>query len=127
MSIPGFGKRLVADFLASTGTDLTAFGTAADSLASPACTCPTGLGEDQRNHHRPRRYDRRLMNACFLAAFIASTNCPASAPTTPGSEGGEDAQAGNHFPRPQTNERDLGHAPRRHDLHPDTPQLSLTT
>lgn len=80
MSIPGFGKRLVADFLASTGTDLTAFGTAARfaSFAGLA-PAPRDSGRISGNHHRPRRYDRRLMNACFLAAFIASTNCPASA------------------------------------------------
>ena len=80
MSVPGFGKRLVADFLASAGTDLTAFGTAARfaSFAGLA-PAPRDSGKINGNHHRPHRYDRRLMNACFLAAFIASTNCPTSA------------------------------------------------
>lgn len=30
------------------------------------------------NHHRSRRYDRRLLNACFQAAFIASMHCDTS-------------------------------------------------
>ncbi|MBO1739656.1 IS110 family transposase [Leifsonia sp. TF02-11] len=80
LSIPGFGKRLVADFLASTGTDLTMFGTSARfaSFAGLA-PAPRDSGKINGNHHRPRRFDRRLMNACFLSAFIASTNCPVSA------------------------------------------------
>ena len=80
MSVPGFGKRLVADFLASTGTDLTVFGTSARFAAfAGLAPAPRDSGKINGNHHRPRRYDRRLMNACFLAAFVASSNCPVSA------------------------------------------------
>lgn len=80
LTIPGFGHRLVADFLASTGSDLSAFGTA-DRFASYAglAPAPRDSGKISGNHHRPRRFDRRLMNACYLAAFVASTNCPVSA------------------------------------------------
>lgn len=74
VSIPGFGDRLAADFLAATGADLTVFETP-DRLASFA-PVPRDSGKISGNHHRPRRYDRRLLNACFQAAFIASRTCP---------------------------------------------------
>jgi transposase len=79
VSIPGFGRRLAADFLAATGTDLAAFETP-DRLASFAglAPVPRDSGKISGNHHRPRRYDRRLLNACFQAAFIASKHCPVS-------------------------------------------------
>lgn len=79
VTIPGFGYRLAADFLAATGADLTAFETP-DRLASFAglAPVPRDSGKISGNHHRPRRYDRRLLNACFQAAFIASRTCPVS-------------------------------------------------
>ncbi|PPH86373.1 transposase [Rathayibacter sp. AY1D5] len=79
VSTPGFGRRLAADFLAATGADLAAFETP-DRLASFAglAPVPRDSGKISGNHHRPRRYDRRLLNACFQAAFIASRNCPVS-------------------------------------------------
>ena len=79
MSVPGFGVRLAADFLAVTGTDLSLFGSA-DRLASFAglAPVPRDSGKISGNHHRPRRYDRRLLNACFQAAFVASRTCPIS-------------------------------------------------
>ncbi|GAA4136814.1 IS110 family transposase [Leifsonia shinshuensis] len=129
MSIPGFGKRLVADFLASTGTDLTAFGTAARfaSFAGLA-PAPRDSGKINGNHHRPRRYDRRLMNACFLAAFIASTNCPASAAyyARKRKEGKTHKQAIISLARRRMN---VIWAMLRDGttFNPDTPQLSLTT
>lgn len=79
MTVPGFGHRLTADFLAVTGTDLSLFGTP-DRLASFAglAPVPRDSGKISGNHHRPRRYDRRLLNACFQSAFIASRTCPSS-------------------------------------------------
>ncbi|KJL45006.1 IS110 family transposase [Microbacterium trichothecenolyticum] len=79
MSIPGFGPRLAADFLAATGTDLSYFETP-DRLASFAglAPVPRDSGKISGNHYRPRRYDRRLLNACFQSAFIAARNCPTS-------------------------------------------------
>jgi transposase len=78
-SVPGFGRRLAADFLAATGADLAAFETP-DRLASFAglAPVPRDSGRISGNHHRPRRYDRRLLNACFQAAFIAARTCPVS-------------------------------------------------
>ncbi|WP_258072053.1 IS110 family transposase [Rathayibacter sp. AY1E4] len=79
VSIPGFGRRLAADFLAATGADLAAF-ESPDRLASFAglAPVPRDSGKISGIHHRPRRYDRRLLNACFQAAFIASRTCPVS-------------------------------------------------
>lgn len=79
MSVPGFGPRLAADFFAATGADLSHFGTP-DRLASFAGLAPAthDSGKVSGNHHRPRRYDRRLLNACFQAAFIASMHCDIS-------------------------------------------------
>nr|WP_233580108.1 IS110 family transposase [Frondihabitans sp. PhB188] len=79
MTVPGFGPRLAADFLAAVGTDLAAF-ESPDRLASFAglAPVPRDSGKISGNHHRPRRYDRRLLNACFQAAFIAARTCPAS-------------------------------------------------
>ncbi|PPH21477.1 IS110 family transposase [Rathayibacter sp. AY1C4] len=79
VSIPGFGRRIAADFLAATGADLAAF-ESPDRLASFAglAPVPRDSGKISGNHHRPRRYDRRLLNACFQAAFIAFRTCPVS-------------------------------------------------
>ncbi|AXH34632.1 IS110 family transposase [Humibacter sp. BT305] len=79
MSIPGFGARLTADVLAIVGTDLTHF-ESADRFASYAglAPVPRDSGKISGNHHRPRRYDRRLLNACYQAAFIAARRCPVS-------------------------------------------------
>lgn len=79
MTIPGFGSRLAADFLAATGTDLAYFRNP-DRLASFAglAPVPRDSGKISGNHYRPRRYDRRLLNACFQSAFIAARTCPFS-------------------------------------------------
>lgn len=79
MTIPGFGSRLAADVLAAIGTDLAYFGSP-DRLASFAglAPVPRDSGKLSGNHYRPRRYDRRLMNACFQSAFIAARICPIS-------------------------------------------------
>jgi len=79
ITIPGFGRRLAADFLAAAGADLTVFETP-DRLASFAglAPVPRDSGKVSGNHHRPRRYDRLLLNACFQAAFIAARTCPVS-------------------------------------------------
>lgn len=79
MTVPGFGPRLAADFLAAIGVDPAAF-ESPDRLASFAglAPVPRDSGKISGNHHRPRRYDRRLLNACFQAAFIAARTCSVS-------------------------------------------------
>jgi transposase len=79
LSMPGFGPVLAATFLANTGGDLRAFETV-DRLASVAglAPAPRDSGRISGNHHRPRRYNRRLMRTCYLAALSSLQNSPAS-------------------------------------------------
>src|SRR6185312_15894078 len=79
LSMPGFGPMLAASFLANTGGDLRAFETV-DRLASVAglAPAPRDSGRISGNHHRPRRFNRRLMRTCYLAALSSLKNSPAS-------------------------------------------------
>ncbi len=71
-SMPGFGPLLAAEFLASTGADLSIY-VSADRLAGVAglAPAPRDSGRISSNHHRPHRYDRRLLRACYLAAMVS--------------------------------------------------------
>ncbi|SDZ55881.1 Transposase IS116/IS110/IS902 family protein [Saccharopolyspora shandongensis] len=79
LSLPGFGPLLGAEFLASTGGDMTVFGTA-DRLAGVAglAPAPRDSGRVSGNLHRPRRYDRRLLRAFYLSALASIRWCAAS-------------------------------------------------
>jgi transposase len=79
LSMPGFGPVLAATFLANTGGDLNNFETV-DRLASVAglAPAPRDSGRISGNHHRPRRFNRRLMRTCYLAALSSLKNSPAS-------------------------------------------------
>lgn len=79
LSMPGFGAVLAATFLANTGGDLRPFETV-DRLASLAglAPAPRDSGRISGNHHRPRRFNRRLMRTCYLAALSSLKNSPAS-------------------------------------------------
>lgn len=79
LSMPGFGITLGAEFLAATGGDLAAFGSA-DRLAGVAglAPVPRDSGRISGNLKRPRRYNRRMLRACYLAAHIAIRTDPAS-------------------------------------------------
>lgn len=79
LSMPGFGVVLAASFLANTGGDLSAFDNV-DRLASVAglAPAPRDSGRISGNHHRPRRFNRRLMRTCYLAALSSLKNSPAS-------------------------------------------------
>ena len=72
LSLPGFGVTLGAEFLAATGGDMSAFASV-DRLAgvSGLAPVPRDSGRISGNLKRPRRYDRRLLRACYLAAHIA--------------------------------------------------------
>lgn len=78
-SMPGFGTVLGATFLANTGGDLSAFETV-DRLASVAglAPAPRDSGRITGNHHRPHRFNRRLLRTCYLAALSALKASPAS-------------------------------------------------
>ena len=67
--LPGFGVTLGAEFLAATGGDISAFDSV-DRLAAVAglAPVPRDSGRISGNLKRPRRYDRRLLRACYLSA-----------------------------------------------------------
>jgi transposase len=79
LSMPGFGVTLGAEFLAATGGDMDAFDSA-DRLAgvSGLAPVPRDSGRIHGNFKRPRRYDRRLLRACYLSAQSAIRTDPAS-------------------------------------------------
>ena len=79
LSMPGFGTLLGAELLAATSGDITAYDTAA-RLAGVAglAPVPRDSGRISGNHHRPKRYDRRLLNTFYLAAQSAARYCPQS-------------------------------------------------
>ncbi|WP_198165612.1 IS110 family transposase [Nocardia fusca] len=79
LSMPGFGVLLGAEFIAATGGDMTAFDSV-DRLAGVAglAPVPRDSGRVSGNLKRPRRYDRRLLRACYLAAQVALVHDPIS-------------------------------------------------
>lgn len=68
-----------AEFLSATGGDLTAFETA-DRFAGVAGLAPAPRDSSRitANHHRPHRYDRRLLRVFYLSGLSALKSCPAS-------------------------------------------------
>jgi transposase len=79
LSMPGFGVTLGAEFLAATGGDMAVFDSV-DRLAgvSGLAPVPRDSGRVTGNLKRPRRYDRRMLRACYLAAQIAIRTDPVS-------------------------------------------------
>src|SRR6185312_11932823 len=79
LSMPGFGITLGAEFLAATGGDMDAFANP-DRLAAVAglAPVPRDSGRISGNLKRPRRYNRRLLRACYLAANNSIKTCPQS-------------------------------------------------
>ena len=77
--MPGFGPLLGAEFLGATGGDLTVF-ESANRLAGVAglAPAPKDSGRIRGNHHRPQRYDRRLLRACYMAAMSSLRRSTAS-------------------------------------------------
>lgn len=69
-SVPGIGTRLGAEFLAATGGDMAAFGSAA-KLAAYAGLAPVSHDSGGRSGvlHRPQRYHRELRRVFYMAAF----------------------------------------------------------
>jgi transposase len=79
LSMPGFGPYLAATFLAQIGGNLDAF-ESVDKLASMAglAPVPRDSGRISGNLHRPRRFNRRLLRTCYLAALSSLKNSPSS-------------------------------------------------
>ncbi len=80
LSLPGMGKQMGAIFIAATGGDTSAFGSA-DRLAGYAglAPAPRDSGRVSGNLRRPRRFHRGLLNAMYLSAltFASSSHCVA--------------------------------------------------
>ena len=71
-------RSLAADFIANTGGDMSAFGTC-DRLASVAGLAPAPRDSGRiGNLHRPKRYNRRLLRTCYLAALSSLKSSTAS-------------------------------------------------
>src|SRR6476469_1440332 len=79
VSLPGFGPRLGAEFLAALGGDIALYDSA-DRLAGVAglAPVPRDSGRVSGNLHRPRRFNRRLLRASYLAAQLSIHHDPAS-------------------------------------------------
>jgi transposase len=79
LSFPGMGKLTGAAFIAATGGDMDAFGSA-DRLAGYAglAPAPRDSGRVSGNLRRPRRFHRGLLNAMYLSALSSLKSCPAS-------------------------------------------------
>jgi transposase len=79
LSMPGFGAVLAATFFAQIGGCLDNFDTV-DRLACVAglAPVPRDSGRINGNLHRPRRFNRRLLRTCYLAALSSLKNSPAS-------------------------------------------------
>lgn len=75
-SMPGMGIILGAEFLAATGGDMTAFGTA-DRLAGfgGVAPVPRDSGKISGNLRRPRRYNRRLQRVFCISALSSIRHC----------------------------------------------------
>lgn len=78
-SMPGIGYLLGAEFIATTGGDMSAFGSP-DRLAGVAglAPVPRDSGKISGNLRRPRRYNRRLLRMFYLSAQVAAVCCPES-------------------------------------------------
>lgn len=85
LSMPGFGPVLAATFLATIGGNLDGFDSV-DRLASVARLAPVphDPGRISGNLHRPRRFNRRLLRTCYLAALSSLKTASHPEPTTTG-------------------------------------------
>jgi transposase len=78
-SMPGIGPLLGAEFLASTGGDMSAFGTP-DRLAGfgGVAPAPRDSGRISGNLRRPKRYSRGLQRVFYTSALISIRSCDES-------------------------------------------------
>ncbi|MDQ0381491.1 transposase [Amycolatopsis thermophila] len=77
LTLPGFGPALAAEFLAATGGEMTAFGSA-DRLAGYAGLARRDSGRTHGNLRWPRRYHRGLLRSCYHAAVTSVPAWPSS-------------------------------------------------
>lgn len=79
LSLPGMSKQMGAVFIAATGCDIAAFGSA-DRIAGYAGLAPQPRDSGRVSGHlrRPRRFHRGLLNAMYLSTLSSLKSCPAS-------------------------------------------------
>ncbi|MER7491287.1 transposase [Streptomyces pharetrae] len=77
------GPSLDGEFIACTGGDMYAFGTARRlaGFAGPA-PFPGDSGRIRGNMCRPHRYHRRLLRVCYLSARSPPASAPPRRPST---------------------------------------------
>lgn len=104
-SLPGMGVRLGAKFIAATGGDLDAFGSA-ERLAGFAGLAPQprDSGRVSGNLRRPRRYHRGLLRTMYVLPRLQGV-----LPTK--TERREGTQTSSPCPRPPTRQRPVGDDP----------------
>jgi transposase len=79
LSLPGIGPVLGAEFIAATGGDMAAFGTASRLAAfAGLAPAPRDSGRITGNLHRPRHYHRGLLRVFYLSSMVSVRTCPAS-------------------------------------------------
>lgn len=121
LSMPGFGPVLAAEFIGTTGGDLSVFETpgrfAGIAGLAPA---PKDSGRITGNRHRPRRYDRRLLRGGFSAShhFPGSRAARPQGPTTTANGSKAKPTCRPCCPWHAPTERPLGHALRRNRAAP---------
>lgn len=112
-SLPGMGARLGAEFIAATGGDMQAFGSA-DHLAGFAGLAPQprDCGRVSGNLHSPRRYHRGLLRTRYLSVMASLKSAPASKAYYSAEEKrGKGTQTGSAGPRPPPCRPSVGDAP----------------
>ncbi|OVF02000.1 Transposase [Mycobacterium avium subsp. paratuberculosis] len=119
LSMPGFGVILGAEFLAATGGDMAAFASA-DRLAGVAglAPVPRDSGRISGNLKRPRRYDRRLLRACYLSALVSIHTDPLAHLLRPKTHRRKTPHPSRPRPGPPPPQRPVGHAARPRCLPP---------
>ncbi|MBO0809786.1 MAG: IS110 family transposase [Actinobacteria bacterium] len=79
VSLPGAGPLLGAEFVAATGGDMAAFGSASRLAAfAGLAPAPRDSGRISGNLRRPRRYHRGLLRVFYLSSMVSIRGCPAS-------------------------------------------------
>jgi hypothetical protein len=79
IALPSMGPELAAEFVAATGSDMDAFGSAGHRVGNASMAHrPSGSGRMSRNLRRPRRHLPGLLRATCLSAMVDPRCCPTS-------------------------------------------------
>jgi transposase len=78
LSLPGFGPVLIATFLANRRQPRRVRQRRPPGSCRGLAPKPYDSGRMSGNLHRPRRFNRRLLRTCYLAALSSLKNSPSS-------------------------------------------------